>query len=130
MINDRYKIISKLGEGRSKVFYCKDILRKDTGLAIKILPALVSIEEQKTFRDEYYLLKKLNHPNIINVYLFGTIVSLDEEDRIAGISEGSSFFTLEYFNGSELYDFPGISNEPGLIRIICQISSVLYYLHQ
>ncbi len=75
MINDRYKIIRKLGEGRSKVFFCKDILQKDGEFAIKILPAVVDKEEQKSFRDEFYLLKKLNHPNIINVFEFGIVVS-------------------------------------------------------
>lgn len=130
MINDRYKIIKKAGEGRSKVFLCEDTLQSDRQFAIKILPASVNNEERKSFRDEYHLLKKLNHPNIINVFEFGTIVSLDNEDKESGIFTGSKFFTLEYFDGNELYEFPNIKNESCLWNIICEISSVLYYLHQ
>jgi serine/threonine protein kinase/Tfp pilus assembly protein PilF len=130
MINDRYKILRKAGEGRSKVFCCEDRLRNDREFAIKIIPSSVSKEEEKAFRDEFHLLQKLNHPNIINVFEFGTIVRLDEEDKESGISSGSKFFTLEYFDGKELYDFPNIKNESFLVTIICQISSVLYYLHQ
>lgn len=130
MINDRFKIIRILGQGRSKVFFCEDIFRKETDLAIKILPAGVNKEEQKSFRDEFYLLNKLNHPNIIKVFEFGTIVSLDDEEIEFQISTGSKFFILEYFEGNEIYDFPGIKDESQLLKIICQISSVLYYLHQ
>jgi len=130
MINDRYKIIRKVGEGRSKVYCCEDALRNETELAIKILPETASAEEQETFRDEFHLLKKLNHPNIINVFEFGTIVSLDKEDEQFEISAGCKFFTLEFFDGPELYECLGIKNESQLIKIICRISSVLYYLHQ
>ncbi len=130
MINDRYKIIKKLGEGRSKVFLCEDILRNETELAIKILPSTVDNEEQKSFRDEYFLLKKLDHPNIISVFEYGSVILLSDEDKVHNISEGSHFFTLEYFEGNELFDFPGIQAESDLIQIICQLSVVLFYLHQ
>ncbi len=130
MINDRYKIIKKLGEGRSQVFLCEDILRKETELAIKILPATVDNEEQKSFRDEYFLLQKLDHPNIISVFEYGSVVLLSNEDKVYNISEGSHFFTLEYFEGSELFEFPRIQDESALVKIICQISAVLFYLHQ
>ncbi len=55
---------------------------------------------------------------------------LNDEDREFGISTGSKFFTLEYFEGNELYDFDGIKDESELIKILCQVSTVLYYLHQ
>ena len=130
MINDRYKIIKKAGEGRSKVFLCRDKLRNNAEIAIKILPLKAVEEEQKGFRDEYFLLKKLNHPDIIKVFEFGSVVSMEEEDDAYRISPGSKFFTLEYFEGKELYRFENLDDEEKLIKIILRIASVLYYLHQ
>ncbi len=130
MINDRYKIIRKIGEGRSKVYLCEDILRMGKKLAIKILSPSSDNNEKKSFRDEYFLLKKLDHPNIIRVFEYSAVVSLDEEDSQYNISSFSTFFTLEYFEGSELYEFNLLEKEDLLADIICQISSVLYYLHQ
>ena len=130
MINGRYKISGKAGEGRSTVFLCEDTLKLNSQLAIKVLPPSVNGEEKKAFRDEYFLLQKLNHPNIISVFDYGVIVSLDEDDKIFQVNKGSSFFTLEYFEGVELYETKNLDNENVLTDVICQISSVLYYLHQ
>ncbi len=130
MINGRYKILEKAGEGRSKVYLCEDLLRENSLLAIKILPSSVSSEEKEAFRDEYFLLQKLNHPGIISVFDYGEVKSLDESDKDFNISTGSPFFTLEYFDGAELYESKSLDQENVLVDIICQISSVLYYLHQ
>jgi serine/threonine protein kinase len=130
MINDRYKILKKLGEGRSRVYLCEDILKAGNKIAVKILSAGTDNDEKKTFRDEYFLLKKLDHPGIISVFDYGTIVSVDEEEGQFQIELGSLFFTLEYFEGQELYEFQNVHQEQILIDIIGQISSVLYYLHQ
>ncbi len=130
MINGRYKIVAKAGEGRSTVFLCEDTLKKNSRLAIKVLPATVDDEEKIAFRDEYFLLQKLNHPNIISVFDFGIVVSLDLDDKVFNINTGSSFFTLEYFDGVELYESKDLKREDVLVNIICQISSALYYLHQ
>lgn len=129
MINDRYKILEKLGEGRSRVYLCEDVLKAGNKIAIKILPAGADNDEKKTFRNEYFLLRKLDHPGIISVFDYGTVVSVEEE-RQYGIEIGSPFFTLEYFAGQELYEYQDIRQEKILIDIIGQISSVLYYLHQ
>ncbi len=130
MINGRYKISGKAGEGRSTVYLCEDVLEKNSRLAIKILPSSVDNEEKKAFRDEYFVLQKLNHPNIISVFDYGVIVSLDEDDKVFNLSTGSPFFTLEYFEGVELYESKNLDQENVLAVIICQIASVLYYLHQ
>ncbi len=130
MINYRYKIIRKAGQGRSRVYLCEDVLRPGLQAAIKILPAAAEAEERKSFRDEYFLLKKLNHPNIISVFDYGCVVSLDPDDSEYHIDKDSPFFTLEYFEGCELIEFKELQHEQILNDIICQVSSVLYYLHQ
>ncbi len=130
MINGRYKILSKAGAGRSTVYLCEDTLKLDARLAIKILPSSVNAEEKKAFRDEYYLLQRLNHPNIISVFDYGVVISSDEDDQQLKIITGSPFFTLEYFEGVELYESKNLDRENILVDIILQVSSVLYYLHQ
>ena len=130
MINGRYKILKKAGEGRSTVYLCEDILKENSLLAIKILPYSVSNEEREAFRDEYFLLQKLSHPNIISVFEYGEVKSSGEGDKVFNISAGSPFFTLEYFDGVELYESQGLDQKNILVDILCQISSVLYYLHQ
>ncbi len=65
MINKRFTIKKKLGEGRSKVFLCTDNENPEKEYAIKILPAEADENEVKVFRNEFFTLQKLNHPNII-----------------------------------------------------------------
>lgn len=126
MINGRYSIISKLGKGRSQVFLCRDNDFPETDIAIKILPKNAGNEEVRIFRNEFFVLRKLNHPNIVRATDFGTITKVDEEE---GILCGSKFITMEYFHGEELLYYNKLSDEPSLREIVKQICSVLYYLH-
>ncbi len=128
MINERYVIKNKLGEGRSKVFLCNDIENPSEDIAIKILSEKADIAEIDNFQNEFITLRRLKHPNIVQSINFGTIVKgeLPEKD----IKAGSHFFTLEYFNGKPLLDYDDIKNEEALRKIIIQICSVLFYLHQ
>jgi serine/threonine protein kinase/tetratricopeptide (TPR) repeat protein len=129
MINVRYKILKKLGEGRSKVFLCNDIDSPQSNqIAIKILPKNAAADEIKKFKDEYFTIQKLLHPNIVRSYDYGEIVKKDEDDK--EIELGSKFLTIEYFKGKELTACDDIKDEAILKEIIKQICAVLYYLHQ
>ena len=85
MINQRYKIIKKIGEGRSNVFLCEDYENSNANFAIKILKPDVSNEEKKNFRNEFFTLRKLEHPNIIRVEEFGSVLISENES----VAEGS-----------------------------------------
>ncbi len=128
MINNRYSIKRKIGEGRSKVFLCSDSEFPDNEIALKVFVPNAALEELIKFEDEFFALRKLNHPNIIKVNELGTIVKIDESDK--EINTGSGFISFEYFDGVELDKYEEIKDEETLITIIQQISSVLYYLHQ
>lgn len=128
MINQRYIIRKKLGEGRSKVFSVIDTEFPEKEIAMKILPQDVTGEELNFFRQEYFTLKKLDHPNIIKSYDIGTILYVDEPDE--NIIPGSAYITLEKFDSVELLYYPELKNEEKLISIIKQICSALFYLHQ
>ncbi|MBL1212137.1 MAG: protein kinase [Ignavibacteriae bacterium] len=130
MINNRFKILKKIGEGRSAVFLCTDEFY-DKKFAIKVLPANAEIEEIKAFEREYYYLSNFNSKNIIKVYEKLTILEANENEGTDwGIQLSSQFIVLEYFEGTPLLDFPSIKNEKVLREVIKQISTTLYYLHQ
>lgn len=126
MINRRYLVKKKLGQGRSSVYLCEDLEQAGKNLALKILSANSSVEERKTFKDEFQTIQKLDHPNIIQAYDRGTVVEVSENESI---SVGSKYLAMEYFNGNELLTYT-VGDESSLKEIIAQICSVLFYLHQ
>jgi serine/threonine protein kinase len=128
VINNRYIIKKKLGEGRSKVFSAIDIEFPDKEIAIKILPLSAKPDEKEFFRDEFFRIKKFDHPNIIKAFEFGTVVTKDAEDL--EIEYGSDFITLEYFPSKELLAYTELIDEKKLREILQQLCAVLYYLHQ
>lgn len=125
MINGRYEIIEKIGEGRSSVFLCSDKENFNQKIALKVFTNTKDAEDLASFRNEFLNLKNFEHPNIINAIEEGTIL----ESSYNNIIPGSKFFTLEYFLGKELLSISDYS-ENDLTEIITQISAVLFYLHQ
>ena len=127
MINTRYEIIKKLGEGRSKVFLCRDIDFPEKEYAIKTLPLGIGSHEHEMFVKEFFTLKKLEHPGIIEAYEIGTVFQRDDEDEI---EIGTRFITFEYFEGEVLISSNKTLDEKNLKYITKEICAVLYYLHQ
>ncbi len=129
MINKRFSIIKLLGEGRSKVFLCEDRFFHAQKFALKILPLQTSEEEIITFKNEYQLLKKFSHPNIVKAYEFGTIFEITEEEKIWEVEKGCYFFLLEYCEGTSPLDIDFNSKPNLLLDLIGQLSAFLSYLH-
>ena len=127
MINDRYEIISELGEGRSKVYLCKDSDFGNKEIAVKFLSPKADDEEWSLFKDEFFILQKLEHPGIVRSYEIGAAVKIDLGDPV---EIGSPFITLEYFNSVELTKYDLITDKLKLKEILIQLCSALYYLHQ
>ncbi len=129
MINKRYIVSKKLGEGRSKVYNVIDTEFPEREVAAKFLPVLASIEEQEFFREEYFILQRLDHPNIIKSFELSKVLVKDEDEDLE-IEKFSPFITMEYFPSNLLLNYTGLKEEKKLNQIIKQICSVLYYLHQ
>lgn len=129
MINKRYIISKKIGEGRSKVFSVIDTEFPEREVAAKFLPVNSSPEEKQKFREEYFTLQKLDHPNIIKAFELSSVILKDDEED-AEIDQFSQFITMEYFPAQELLNYYGLIEERMLFGILKQICSVLYYLHQ
>lgn len=126
MINRRFNIKKKLGEGRSRVFLCEDAAQLGRLVALKVLPTSCSEEEKIIFKKEYETIIKLNHTNIIRAYERGTVVEVTNQEPV---DVGSKYILMEYFDGNELLNYK-VVDEANLIEIITQICSVLFYLHQ
>ncbi len=128
MINRRYLIKKKIGQGRSAVYLCEDLEHERKKIALKILSHSSSTEEQKIFKDEFEIIQNLNHPNIIRAFERGTVVEITERAE-EQILLNSKYLATEYFDGSELLKYE-IKDELILKNIITQICSALFYLHQ
>ena len=77
MINKRYIVGKKLGEGRSKVFNIIDTEFPEREVAAKFLSPFVSVEEKENFRNEFFTIQKLDHPNIIKSFECGKVLLRD-----------------------------------------------------
>ena len=86
-----YRIISKLGAGGMGEVYRARDARLDRDVAIKVLPASLSNDEDRLrrFEQEARATSALNHPNILTIYDIGNY-------------EGSPYIVAELLEGEEL----------------------------
>ncbi len=131
MINNRYTILNKIGEGRSKVFVCKDKFFPDEKIAVKILQYTANTPEIEAFDNEYKIIKRFSHPGIVSVYDKGTILELDNEYKLKyQISENDKFFTMEMAEGNNPLYCKFLKQEKFLRKFIHKVSLILFYIHQ
>jgi transcriptional regulator with GAF, ATPase, and Fis domain len=119
-IDQRYDIVKNLGSGFSgEVLLVQD---NDGIKALKFLKKIqlnVSREEAlRNFKNEFSILKELNHPNIAPILDFGFETRMQKY-----------YFTTEFIEGAELHE--GCKNQPiELIeKIVVQVLRALNYLH-
>src|SRR5262252_4931399 len=88
-----YRIISKLGAGGMGEVYRARDARLDRDVAIKLLPASFSNDEERLrrFEQEARATSALNHPNILTIYDIGD-------------HQGSPYIVAELLEGEELRD--------------------------
>ncbi len=94
LINNRYKIIKKLGEGgMGAVYLADDPLLGQVALKT-INKATIDPGLIKIFKNEFLVMTRLRHPNLIRVYDFGK----DE-------NAGTYYLTMEYLLGQDMGDW-------------------------
>lgn len=123
IINNKYRIIKKIGEGGMSVVYlAEDITNEKNKFAVKFLKnknLSGRIEDIIRFRNEADIVMKLDHPNILKLYEIG-----EYEDQHCII--------MEYIDGGSLHELlkEGHSyNEAGSIEIISQVCKALEQVH-
>lgn len=90
-IDDRYRVIDKLGAGSMGVVYLADDVFLDRLVAIKVIDPVHAADPQTTerFRKEAQALAKIRHQNVVQIYAFGP-------------HERSFFFAMEFVEGRSL----------------------------
>jgi serine/threonine protein kinase len=114
-------MLGMLGRGGMGAVYRARQVSLDREVAIKLLPLEVSADQAfaDRFVREARAMAKLNHPNIITVFGFGTT------------AEGHLYFFMEYVAGANVAQ---IIREPGLdpaqaLVIMGQVCTALAYAH-
>ncbi|MBI2251909.1 MAG: protein kinase [Armatimonadetes bacterium] len=122
ILNNRYKIEEKIGEGGMAVIYKAKDLRLNRLVALKILRAefLSDAEFVERFLKEANFSAKLSHPNCLNIY--------DVEK-----TENLLYIVMEYFESKNLKEIIKIEAPFSIekaLEIIQNIISALEYAHQ
>jgi serine/threonine-protein kinase len=122
ILNDRYRIESRLGDGGMAIVYCGTDVVLRRRVAIKVLRDQFASDEDfvKRFYYEAEAAAKLSHPNIVTTFDMGR--------------DGESYFiVMELVDGSTLAEMirsDGKLPEPVAIDYGIQIASGLAYAHR
>ena len=118
-INNRYKVIRKLGAGAmGSVYLCEDLVENNIKVALKVLISENLDDQDVWAKGEYEALTRLRHPNLARVYNFGKIG--DTKDY---------FIVSEFVKGVDLYTATEYVHYDDLNDILVQICRALEYIH-
>jgi hypothetical protein len=115
VIDDRYRVERQLGSGgMAQVFEVYDRV-SDRKLALKRLSRQADRRNLALFEREYYTLTSLHHPNIVDVYDYGS-------------DANGPFYTMELLQGT---DVSKLAPRPWteVCRILREIASALALIH-
>lgn|GEM_PF-2248762 len=115
----RYEYINPLGRGAGgSVYLAEDLHVERRKVALKVLTAdAYKTVQGKMLRREFEILSKLDHPNLVEVFDFGSM------------PDGGVFLAEEYIDGFSLQDARALLDPVALIDITFQILLGLTYLH-
>lgn len=128
IINNRYKVITTIKEDLSNTLYLvSDMINDNKKMAFKIInPELISPKNLEQLKKEFVTLSSLSHPNLMQIYGFGTINSID-----GSLTSSKQFYcTYEYIKGKNIISAVSGTSFEKKIDIILQICNALYYLHR
>lgn len=121
MLVRRYRIETKLGAGGMGEVYLAEDTRLGRKVALKILPAEVTRDEERVrrFEREARAASALNHPNILTIYEIGQ-------------AEAGHFIATEFVEGSTLRDLlsAGKIELKKLLDIGSQVAEALAEAHR
>lgn len=122
LLNDRYKLVEKIGTGGMAIVYRAEDRHLSREVAVKILQPQFADNTKavKRFRHEAKSVASLNHPNIINIFDIGQ----DDE---------TEYIIMEYITGQDLKE--KIKQEGKLptvqaVRIIEEVCQALIKAHR
>src|SRR5215469_14541300 len=123
IIDGRYRLTEKLGEGGMGTVYKVEHVRMGKVLALKLLRPEVARDKKikQRFHQEARLVSKLSHPNTIQVFDFGEL------------EDGSLYIAMEYLSGRDLawtLRTHGSLPERRAISIVTQVLGSLSEAHE
>ena len=115
----RYAYTKPLGRGAGGAVYLAEDLRSDDRqVALKVLsPEAVATVQGKMLRREFEILSKLDHPNLVRVYDYGSL------------PDGGVFLAEEYIDGFSLQDARALLEPEALVDVTLQLLQGLSYVH-
>ncbi len=116
-----YRVVDVLGRGGMGAVYKAVQMALDRVVAIKLLPLEISIDRDfaDRFVREARTMAKLNHPNIVSVFDFGTT------------TEGHLYFVMEFVEGTTLHHLIKTTGLQPLqcLELIVNVCEALQYAH-
>ncbi len=131
VVNGRYKLLSKLGEGGFATVYLAEDLELGRQSAVKFLHADVFNDEEDglRFQREAKLLGRLVHPNIVSAYAFGYTEVSDKDSGVVSVP----YIVMELLEGESLSSYlKSVERlKPEIcIEIFSQVAAGLEAAHQ
>ena len=120
LVNGRYRIVRRLGAGgMGEVHLAHDLHQGGRPVALKVLrPSLLDAGALERFRDEFRSMARLRHPNLAEVFDFGTVGS-----------SGAPFLTMEYIEGHDLSTLTPQQARERFDDLVVQCLRALDYIH-
>lgn len=117
----KYRIIEEIDRGGMAVVYKATQLDLDREVALKVMPANISINRSfmERFMSEAHAVARLDHPNIVTIY------------EVA-MEKNIYYLAMEYIPGQNLFYYLNF-NKPKLIdvlEIVSKLADALAYAHQ
>ncbi len=116
VINDRFVLGDKLGEGGMAVVYQATDLENQNEVALKLMKSSLSGTAPRRFAREFRAIASVEHPNCIRVYDFAE-------------TQDSPFFTMELFRGRPITRLIGQPLEQ-IFSALFQAASALEFVHE
>jgi eukaryotic-like serine/threonine-protein kinase len=91
VLDNRYRVVSLLGQGGMGEVYRADDLRLEQPVALKFLPESLEMDPARLarFHGEVRTARQVSHPNVCRVYDIG-------------VTDGRHFLSMEYVDGEDL----------------------------
>ncbi|MCD6327611.1 sigma 54-interacting transcriptional regulator [bacterium] len=119
VIDGRYEVLSRIGEGGSSVVYKAFDRSLGRVLALKELSRaqMTSSGFSWRFKQEFMLTARLRHPHVVSVYDFGTT------------SDGRYYFTMDFVEGRSITDWCRGKDTKTITPLLLQVAIALGYIH-
>src|SRR5262245_10569223 len=118
ILAQRYEVLRPLGRGgMGNVLLVRD-LREVREVALKKLH-LADDEAAARFREEFAILARIDHPNVVRVFDYGVLAD-----------GGGAYFTLEYLEGKPIDEAIPPGDVQAALRAVLDVASGLDVLHE